>query len=66
MTGELGQVGVWPVSVLDALGEHGLVHALGRVAGTAVSHEMDPPVAAPGPASPRGAAGQVCGAADAG
>lgn len=50
MTGELGQVGVWPVPVADALGEHGLVQALGRVAGTAVSHETGPPVAALGPA----------------
>ncbi|MGH3258594.1 MAG: hypothetical protein ACRDOU_24890 [Streptosporangiaceae bacterium] len=48
MTGELGQVGVWPVPVLDALGEHGLVDALGGVAGTAVSHETGTPVAAPG------------------
>ena len=63
VTGELGQVGVWPVPVLDALGEHGLVHALGPVAWTTVSHETDTPVAAPGPASPRRVDGRACGVA---
>jgi hypothetical protein len=63
VTGELGHVGVWPVLVLDALGEHGLVQALGRVAWTTVSHETGTPVAAPGPAPPDRAAGQACGVA---
>jgi hypothetical protein len=66
VTGEPGQVGVRPVPVFDALGKHGLVHTLGRVAGTAVSHETNRPVAAPGPASPRQMAREACGAGGAG